>query len=813
MKFGLRVVTGAMLAALLFTLAACDTAEERARKHFERGMELLSEGEIKKAQLEFRNVLRLDEKNVEARYQYARSLHDTKDLRGAVGQYLGVLELDPKRADARIALTEIYLISGRHEAVLEAQKHIDEALKVIPDDLQAQALKATVEYKLGSVEPALELARKVLEKDETNVTARLVLIASDLDAKRFEEGARQVEIGLSHNPDNLSLNIIKLGLLEQMKKPDEVGAQLQRMVSLYPDNVKFRETYARWLNSRGDVEGAERELRAMAELKPNDINARLQVVRYISATRGADAAREELLRMIEGPDSRIEYELALASLDFSAGDLAASEKRLKDIVEREGATADGDKARIELARGYLRSDRPQEAYALVDEVLDHDPKNEAALTLRGSRFIDEDKPEEAIRDLRAALDAAPRNTLVLLKLAQAHERNGSRELALERLAQATQVSNYNPQISKRYAQALANDGKLDIAENVLLEALSRNPTNRDLLVSLASIRLEKRNYVSVLQIAEQLEKLDPEDEAAARIRAAAYIGQKRFDESIEVLSKAASGSGDESVETMISLVRTYLSAGEPQKAEDYLNEAIAADPQNANARILLGSVHAAQGETAEAEAAYRSAIEIDPKSADAYSNLARLYRNEGRLEDADETIRLGLDAGVGNDEMLRLTLAMRLEEEGRYEDAIAQYAILYERNPDSVVVANNYASLLADHKADDPEALERAFAIAKRFRDVRQPFLQDTYGWILHLRGENERAIASLKSAAEQLGGNALVQYHAGVVYAALGQTSQARAHLQRAVELADLRPFSKREEAKAALAALDSAIPAAEKQ
>lgn len=338
---------------------------------------------------------------------------------------------------------------------------------------------------------------------------------------------------------------------------------------------------------------------------------------------------------------------------------------------------------------------------------------------------------------------------------------------------------------------------------MLLEALSRHPRNRDLTIALAGVRLDKRNFVSALQIADALAKEDPNDEVAARIRAAAYAGQKRYDESIAVLSAAAERDGDADTATMISLVRTYLSAGDPERAEKYLEDVIERDPGNAEARILLGSVHSAQGDSDKAEASFRAAIEADPTKGDAYASLARLYRSVGRVEDADQVIREGLDATTGKNEMLRLSLAMRLEQEGRFDEAIDEYEILYDQNPDSVVVANNYASLLAEHRADDPAQVERAFAIAKRFRDTKQPYLQDTYGWLLHLRGEDERALISLKEAAEALPGNAQVQYHAGVVYAALGQAQQARAHLQRAIELAGLRPFAQIDKAKAALAAL----------
>ena len=59
-------------AVLMLTLAACDTAEDRAAKHYERGMAFLETGETDKASLEFRNALQLNPDAVKARREFAR---------------------------------------------------------------------------------------------------------------------------------------------------------------------------------------------------------------------------------------------------------------------------------------------------------------------------------------------------------------------------------------------------------------------------------------------------------------------------------------------------------------------------------------------------------------------------------------------------------------------------------------------------------------------------------------------------------------------------------------------------------------------
>ncbi|MCX8955024.1 tetratricopeptide repeat protein, partial [Ruegeria sp. NA] len=91
----------------------------------------------------------------------------------------------------------------------------------------------------------------------------------------------------------------------------------------------------------------------------------------------------------------------------------------------------------------------------------------------------------------------------------------------------------------------------------------------------------------------------------------------------------------------------------------------------------------------------------------------------------------------------------------------------------SLIVANNLASLLTTHRAD-PESLQRAHALARRLRGTRVPFFQDTYGWIAYRLGNYEEALTYLEPAAEALPDQPLVFYHLGRTYADLNRPLDA---------------------------------------
>lgn len=800
MRLKSRAWAWAFVGALLAVLAACDTAEERAEAHFQRGLELVEQGDGVKAQLEFRNALKLDQAHVQARYEFGKIMRGDQNIRGAVKQYLTVVELDGDFLPARLELGEIFLLANRPE---DAARHIEAALKIAPENIRARAMQATVDFKSGDVERAIERADAVLAEDPDNVTARLVHVAYLMDRGELRDALAEVDKGLVRTPEDLSLNVVKLGIAEQLGDPEPVGQQLKILVRMFPETNQFRSSLTAWHMGRNETDEAEAQLRELAANNPEDVRWALDLVRFLGSIKGPEAARVELERLIASDHPHAEFQFALAAIDISEGDSDEAMERLRGVIAKSGDTADGFKARVEVARYLIRSGDREAGFAEIDYILEKDPRNVSALGIRAARFVEEDRPDLAIEDLRAALDSDPDNLKLLGLLATAYERAGSHELAVERMAQAATVSNFEPQPTMRYIKTLMAEGKEDIVESILRDALVKRADNREFLLTFAQLRLAKEDWREVQRIADRLRVLNPEDPAADRLVAASLVGQKMFSQSIEVLSEAVAASDGADVGAMMSLVRTFIAAGQVEEAEAYLAAQIADNPGNPAALVLFGSLQAARGKLDEAEAAFLSAIEQAPEYGVAYASLASIYQAKGKGDEAKKQLEAGLEAS-GNDN-LRLALAMRMEAEGDVDGAIAAYDVIYSRRSDSAIVANNLASLIADHRADDPAQLERAFNIAQRFRESSNPYMQDTYGWLLYLRGQSDQAVAVLRPAAERLSNNGLVQFHLGRVYEDLGQIDRAHDTLARSVELGEQTPFAHFDEAKAALARVEA--------
>jgi Flp pilus assembly protein TadD len=230
-------------------------------------------------------------------------------------------------------------------------------------------------------------------------------------------------------------------------------------------------------------------------------------------------------------------------------------------------------------------------------------------------------------------------------------------------------------------------------------------------------------------------------------------------------------------------------------------------PQSAGIQFLLGRAYLASGDRAKAEQAYLKSLELDPNAAPAYLALGQLY---GASQDYDRAIAQ-LDKALEKrpDQPAALMLkAIAQQMKGDKTGARDGYEKILKTNARFAPAANNLAWMLAE---DGPgQDLPRALLLAQSARDVapKDPQVADTLGWVHYKKGAFPSAESLLREAAEKLPTNAEVLYHLGMAQAKLGKNAEARASLQKSLDLAPNHPGAA--EAKATLSTLPAAAAAA---
>ena len=353
------------------------------------------------------------------------------------------------------------------------------------------------------------------------------------------------------------------------------------------------------------------------------------------------------------------------------------------------------------------------------------------------------------------------------------------------------------------------DDRTGPAEGVVVDALRRAPEDPDLLGDARrdpprAPRLGPRRPGG--GAAAPPERPGGAGRRRAALEAGGLPGEGRTDETLALLESLA-GAGARRRGDGGAGARPGSRPATPQGARDYLEGVLAADPENPAARLLVAGLDAEAGDAAAAEAGYRALTAATPDLPPAWAAWAGFLAATGRGAEAAAALDAGLAADPGDADLM-FARAGIAEAAGDLEGAIALYETLYARDPGAPVVANNLASLLATTRAD-PESLERAFGIARRLRGSEVPPFQDTYGWILHLRGDSAQALDYLAPAAEALPGNAEVQFHRAEAEFALERWDAARASYDRALAAAAAgSPLPAAETARSRLAAI-AAMPA----
>jgi Flp pilus assembly protein TadD len=144
-------------------------------------------------------------------------------------------------------------------------------------------------------------------------------------------------------------------------------------------------------------------------------------------------------------------------------------------------------------------------------------------------------------------------------------------------------------------------------------------------------------------------------------------------------------------------------------------------------------------------------------------------------------------------------IGMILEAQNKTDDARRQYEKVLGLDANAGVAANNLAWLYATRGQNLDVALRLAETAKARL--PAQPEVDDTLGYIYYLKDLPELAVRPLLQSAQADPRNPMPQYHLGLAYAKIGNTSRAREALERALAL---KPeFQGSDEARKILAAL----------
>lgn len=776
------------MAVAFGALAACQSSEEKAEGHYQSGLELLAAGDADRALVEFRNVFKLNGQHREARQTYARVQRERGNLREAYGQYLRLVEQYPDDLEGNLALAEMGFQNGSWE---DAGRYARRALTSAPADPMAQAMVLVADYRdalmakdTAKTTSLLETGASLLQAHPEILMLRKMLADEALRNERPEDALTLIDAGLELAPGEDDFYQMRLAILHQLDRKDEVTAQLKAMVARKPDDAQLRNTLISWYVTQNDLGAAEAALRDEIDPAKDDLDPQLRLIQFMLQIKGIDAARAELDAVIAARPDSVHlpfYRSMLANIRFDQGERDAAIAEMQKILEDSPDAPQINGIRLTLARMMTRTGNEVGARALVEQVLEADRTDTGALKLKAGWLIEDDKTGDALVVLRSALEQSPRDPEAMTLMARAHERDGSLDLAGEMLALAVEASQQGVEESLRYAGFLQGQEKLQPAEDALLNALRRAPQDIRLLGALTQLYIRLADWPRADNAIASLERLEGEraQRLAQELRAQSLAARGQSEELTLYLEQLAQGEGGTAAE--MALVRDAVRRGDLATALQMSTTLLEKTPEVPQVALLHALVLNSAGQADAALAELQALTTAAPQFEQGWLGLVNLQRARGDEAGAQASLAAALEA-VPTSRTMRWMRAGDLERSGDAEGAIALYEVLYAEDSNWAIVANNLASLLANHRSD-AESLNRAYVIARRLRGIEVPAFQDTYGWIAFRRGNLDDALAHLEPAAKGLPGDMSVQYHLAMAYGAAGRRDEALVLLKRVAE------------------------------
>jgi tetratricopeptide (TPR) repeat protein len=238
--------------------------------------------------------------------------------------------------------------------------------------------------------------------------------------------------------------------------------------------------------------------------------------------------------------------------------------------------------------------------------------------------------DEAIEQYRAALEQAPGHPDLRLNLALAYYKKGDYSKAADELSSLHEAEPGNERIATLLGNCYVHLGRDAVAISLLMPFEKANPNNLDLAWALGSALIRSGRTEDGLQRVERVAQ-QGHSAGAYALAADTYAKLNLFDRARSNLDEAMRLNPHlPGLHTLSGTILDY--SGDQEGAALEFQKALAANPNDFEAELRLGSVLYSQRKLDAAKPHLTRALALDPTSSLARYALARVERAQGQLE-------------------------------------------------------------------------------------------------------------------------------------------------------------------------------------
>ena len=708
MKLLTRIIQITLLTAVL---VGCN--QESVDDYLERGKQFSANKEWKSAIIEFKNAVKLEPENAQARAELGQAYTQTFSSNAAIKELSRAIDLGYNKDELIIPLAKSYRQINQSQNILD---------NITVNDSQSKNTQALVNAYRGIAYLRLD------QKDEAK---KALSQASDIDSSLAEVRIGWAELeGVNNNieaqrkwimplisPDagNADAWSILAGIEHRSRNLKEAEKAYSRSIELRPfahfDQVKRAMIRVEEKN----LTGAQADVDAL-----KSAGASWPIVGHVDgyiafSQNDFETAQTKFQEVLSKAPGFPPTQNLLGIIYYENGNYINAEKLLSEYLS---TNPNEPRARLVYATTLLRLNRIDEAHEAIKPLEKVAPDNPQILSLLGNIYLAKGERKSAIAVLEKSVKLAPENAgsrarlgTILLQDKNTYSKGQAQlskaieldpklhraELALflsymqeKKFTKArdfaTNVSKNNKSNSQGFnmvAMSYLGEGKDDQAKAALRQALQEFPADPDTSHNLGRMLIREKDYEGAKSLYQAV--LDKNDGHLTALNQLALISARegKQDEMLSYL-KTAQEKNPQQLSARILLANQYLRSNKTNDAIQLLNDASAVDKQNTSYIMTMATAKLAAGESNHAIRSLKALTKKEPLPGAGFL-LARAYGMEKKPKEMrralEEVLKIAPEHfGAG------LVLARLELVEGNYDAFKSIVGRLVEQYPDNADV-------------------------------------------------------------------------------------------------------------------------------
>lgn len=410
--------------------------------------------------------------------------------------------------DARLIygkkIVKLFLESAKDT---EALARAESLFKDFPKDSELRALRATLLFERGSVQPALAEFRDLVKAQPNDAILHYNFGRALIAAKDWEGAKVELQHAARIQKDMVNSRMLLAEVSSMLRQPQEAVHWAQEVLKIEPESPRARLVLGIGLAEAGQTEAAHREIQSLFAKYPQSFDVRLQLG-LMELSRGRFAEADKIFRSLNSPGSNDVRPLMGLSESLFLRNQVDQAFRLLDEGLKEGPNP-------QLARTYAilagRAGKHDLAIEKWKQVLAAEPSSVESHLMLGEAYRAKGEYSGAIRILQTADQLKPRNPAVLSQLAYAYQLAGDAKSAKDLYRQVAVLQPQNAIVQNNLASLLVEGDLKEVDEALSLaqRAVKDEPKNLEFADTLGMVYLRKNMADSALQIFSNLVRQSP----------------------------------------------------------------------------------------------------------------------------------------------------------------------------------------------------------------------------------------------------------------------------------------------------------------